>query len=221
MMRGYTPFRILRRFIGQTLERISFRLGTVRTLHQLPVSVSILKSEDEETAFTKVGLALDLISHFAPEKYKALKKDVASIFVSDAIGSLGNYGRRLKSVRLRASYVTDPETTHQAIACCLIHEAQHGRLYRLGFGYDDAVRTRIERICMIAERNFARRLPGCAALVADLEDRLDFDWGPHISDEAIWRSNVEARIKLLKDYNVPGWLVRFAERRTNRRSKKS
>ena len=220
-MLGYTPFRFFRRIIGQSLERISFRLGTVRTLHQLPVSVSVLNSEDEETAFEKVGLGLDLISHFAPERYKALKKDVASIFVSDAIGSLGNYGRALKSVQLQASYVTDPETTHQAIACCLIHEAQHGRLYRLGFGYDDAVRTRIEKICMIAERNFARRLPGCDVLVADLQDRIDFDWEPYFSDEAIWQSNAEARIKLLKDYNVPGWLVRFAERRINRRTRKS
>lgn len=215
-MRGYRPFQSI---IHKLLERTAFRLGTIRTLHQLPVSVSVFRCENEETAFEKVGLALDLIARFTPEKYKSLKQDVVSIYVSDEIGSLGSYWRALKSVKLRASYVTDPETTHQEIACCLIHEAQHGRLHRLGFDHEETVRNRIEKICMTAERNFASKLPGCEALVADLEDRIDFDWGPYISDEAIMQRHNEAKLKLLKRSNTPGWIVRFLEWKINRRTR--
>jgi len=177
-------------------------------------------SEDEKAAFEKVDLALSLIALYAPDKFSSFNKDVSSIYVTADMSHPGSYRRSLKLVRLRTSYVTDPETTHQDVACCLFHEAQHGRLRRWGFGYEEEIRTRIERICMTAERNFARKLPGCEELVECLEDRLETDWAPYLSNEALWRSENEAKLQSLKDFRAPGWIIIIAEWKINRNSMK-
>lgn len=212
-MRVFNPLKYLARLIHSYLGQMLYRMSTKRTLHGIPVAANLLSSQEEkeEEVFEKIDSALELIARFAPKKFRSLRKVVSSIYVTGGFWGIGRYQWKQKLVELNRGYVTDSKTTRQDVACTLIHEAQHGRLHRLGFGYEDAVRTRIERICMTAERNFARKLPGNEALAAQLEERIDFDWEPFLSDEALWRADQEASIEEIKDLSIPDWFIRLAE----------
>lgn len=199
----------MKSLVQKFLRRFLFQIGIKRKIHNLTTSVNITNFEVVDAAFKKIELALNLIAHYSPEKYRALQKDIATIFVVGGFTAFGRYWRELKMVELRESYVTDPMTTPQEIACCLIHEAQHGRIYRLGFSYEKSVRTRVERICMTAERNFARRLPESEALVAYLQNRIEFDWEPYLSSTTNWEAELEAVLNSMKDHGTPSWMMKI------------
>lgn len=56
-----------------------------------------------------------------------------------------------------------PDTTLAAVACTIVHEATHGRLFKLGIPYDAPIRHRIEQVCIKASLLTAQRLPGTEA----------------------------------------------------------
>ena len=68
-----------------------------------------------------------------------------------------------------------PDVRHLSapqVAILLIHEATHARLWRCGFRYDPAERSRIERICVRAELSVLRRIPWPRRCHAHDRDRL-------------------------------------------------
>ena len=222
-MSVFNPIRFVARVFLNSLDRMEYWLATKRTLHGVPVVIGLISSsyQEEDEALEKIDGALKLIAVYAPKNFGSLNKVVSSILVTSGVWAYGLYHPERKIIQLNGDYVTNPETTHQDVACTLIHEAQHGRLYRMGFGYEDAVRTRIERICMTAERNFARNLPDSEALVANLEERLELDWEPYLTDEEMWRSDKAAKMKVIRDFGMPDWIIRLLEwklRRTEQRN---
>ena len=70
------------------------------------------------------------------------------------------------------AFVTAAETSAMQLAQTFVHEGAHARLDRAGFGYAEHMRGRIERICVLQEAAFARRVPGAESLVVDAEERL-------------------------------------------------
>jgi hypothetical protein len=108
-------------------------------------------------------------------------------------------------VELYQEHVLDAQTTPASLACLLIHEAQHARLRRLGFGYDETVRHRIEKLCYRAQRNFARLLPNGDALVAEAETRMEAD-PEFYSNESHRRRDMKA----LRELGCPDWIIKAA-----------
>ena len=99
-------------------------------------------------------------------------------------------------------YAADTDTSSEELALTLVHEGAHARLRRRGFGYDETIRARIERICIHNELAVARRLPDSGHLVEMKKARLaweDKEW----SDETLHREEVEYIRGL-------GWSARFA-----------
>jgi hypothetical protein len=76
---------------------------------------------------------------------------------------------------LQFDYVLSQETSSARLAQTLVHEAMHARLYKMGIAYDEALRARVEHLCVQAEVALAQRLPGGAELVAAATARLNRD----------------------------------------------
>lgn len=187
------------------LRRLLFRFSEKRELHRLPVAVWMLStSKDRALAFDKLDAALRLIERHAPRKLKALQKDLRSILVAGAPSFWGCYIHKLRMIELYFDYVLDDQTPPASIASTLIHEAQHARLWRLGFGYDEPIRARIERLCFRAERNFARLIPEGEASVARAEAWIEANLEPVFSIEGRRQSNLKA----LKKLGAPAWLIK-------------
>lgn len=208
--------RLERRAMGAMFQKLALRFSEKREIKGLPVAVFRLCTREERAeAFEKVEAALALIEGFAPLKLDAMRQDLRSVLVAGDASAWGYYVRKLKMIELFAHYVLDEETTPESIASTLIHEAQHARLWRLGFRYDEPIRGRIERLCFQAERSFARRIPDGAAQFERAEAWMAADPELHFSNDA--RSN--ANLKVLEELGTPAWLVRFMDWVHRRRSR--
>ena len=186
-------------------QRLFFRFGAKRTFHRVKVAVWALStSEEKALAFDKLDSALGLIEKYAPEKSRTLQVDVRSILVAGLPTFRACYIHKLRMAELYHGYVLDVQTTPESLACSLIHEAQHARLYRLGFGYEEPIRGRIERLCFRAERNFARLLPKGGELVAEAEAWMEADPEPVFSDE----SRRRGKLKALEELGCPDWIIK-------------
>ena len=71
---------------------------------------------------------------------------------------------------LEENFVRAENTSAAQIASVIVHEATHARMMRLGFGYEEPKRVRIEHICFGAQQAFARRLPDGEQLVKEVEE---------------------------------------------------
>lgn len=97
----------------------------------------------------------------------------------------------------------------EEIALIIIHEATHARLTRLGIGYDEAIRSRVEAICHRRELSFAKLLDDDQAIhVAGyyLANPIDY------SDEAVDSRNETAMLADARDIGFPLWIVRYVFR---------
>ena len=56
-------------------------------------------------------------------------------------------------------FVVDEGTTPEMIASVIVHEATHARLFRMGIGYEEGRRARVEQVCLRRELAFAAKLP--------------------------------------------------------------
>ena len=130
--------------------------------------------------------------------------DIQSVVVAGAPSAHASYIHELRAVELYDEYVLDAQTTPDSIACTLVHEAQHARLYRLGFGYDKAIGVRIEKLCFRAQRNFARLLPDGEKLVAEAEAWMEAD--PEVFSNEARRGR---ELQALRDLGCPEWFVKI------------
>ena len=73
---------------------------------------------------------------------------------------------------------------------------------------------------MTAERNFAQTLPDCEALVEYLQDRVDFDWEPFLSNKAKRLADFEAQLQSAKDHDMSQWMIRLLEWAVSREARK-
>jgi hypothetical protein len=179
------------------------------------VSVAALKvgDHDQQASLRSVDEALQLISEHDPRCFARLQKHVRSIWV----GPIPNYARGqwiedLRMCMLRDSYVSSDETSVAHVASIIVHESTHAWLEQAGFGYDERVRARVERICIRSQLAFARKHPDGARLIEALEERL-------ARDDAWWS---DARLRntqlgVLEEMGTPGWFRRMIDRMTRNR----
>jgi hypothetical protein len=99
-------------------------------------------------------------------------------------------------------YAVDSDTSSEELALTIVHEGTHARLRRHGFGYDETIRARIERICIRNELAVARRFSDSGDLVEMKERSLAWD-DKEWSDETIDREDAEY-VRAL------GWAARIA-----------
>ena len=104
---------------------------------------------------------------------------------------------------LQENFVRAEDTSISRIASAIIHEAAHARLMRLGFGYEEPKRLRIEHICFDAERAFVRRLPDGEELTKEIDEKQAYYGEYHFSNAG----RREADLEGLHELGVPKCMV--------------
>ena len=165
-----------------------------------------LGKSERTRALEKLEGALKLIENLKRREIEALRSDVCCILVAGNQTFRGQFLDELRMVELHDDYVCAEETTIEGLACTLVHEAQHARLFRLGFDYAPRNRGRIERICFRAERNFAKLLPGGDELVARANEWMQSAAEGHFSP----RARMEANLRALRELGCPEAVIRLA-----------
>jgi hypothetical protein len=85
--------------------------------------------------------------------------------VNNMLISGGDYRRSERSCNIDyekgypATVSMDSDPAHRwyiaRLACTIVHEATHGRIYSFGIPYNKKTRVRIERLCVLQARRFA------------------------------------------------------------------
>jgi hypothetical protein len=161
-----------------------------------------------------MDVALKLIREKVPRRFRELESDVRCILVAGTPAFLGQFVNELRMIELYDAYAINTETTAEKLACTLVHESQHARLFRLGFGYEQDIRGQIERLCFRAERNFAKTLPDGGDLVAQAEWWMEADAKDHFSTEA----RREADFRALRELGCPEMIIRVVRWIGNKRA---
>jgi hypothetical protein len=118
------------------------------TLHGVEVAFFFPVSKIERSlVFQKVEEALGTIEAYAPVRFAALRTDLRQILIRGLPDEVSHYDPERQLCEIFVGWIKSDEGTPEAIASKVVHEAEHARLWRLGFRYTPEVQARIERIC--------------------------------------------------------------------------
>jgi hypothetical protein len=191
------------------LDRLAVRATDKRTIDGLLVVCD--KGAD------KVAKGLKLIRDLDPVRYKRLLNDVERIWVT-TLGPLAQFQSSTSTCEIDERYVLNEGTAPGMIASVIVHEATHARLFRMGIGYEEGRRARVEQVCLRRELAFAAKLPDQTKAGERAEATLDAL--PDFSDEAMaerrYTGIYEALVHLGLPSRIAGAIVSFG-RWLNRR----
>lgn len=158
---------------------------------------------DSEIVFEKVEKALRLVESYDAKRFAQVQRYIKIIFVFGDPTAHGYWHQELQMCELQDEFVRNQNSSIEQIASAIVHEMTHARLMRVGFGYEEPKRLRIEHICMDAERAFARRLPNGEILVKEIQETRAYYKEAHFSDAG----RREADLEGLRTLGVPKWIV--------------
>lgn len=194
------------------VERIELWLSKSRVIDGLWIGSA--QSDDPERALQRVEAALRLIEQSAPLHYRRIKTSLSRISVQLVPLGAGCYLHSLNACLLDERVVARETTTVEWIASAIVHEATHARLENWGIRYDEAVRLRIERICVRRELDFARHLSGVDALQEEISQRLDWcrDDSTFYTDQNMQEEMNQGIAETLRHLGTPEWAIALAFR---------
>ena len=95
----------------------------------------------------------------------------------------------------------------ESVATAIVHEATHARLWHRGIRYDEAVRQRVEGICLRRELALARKLPDGHHVRQWAENTLALPVS-YWTDESARDRSLQGRIEALQHLER-NWLARI------------
>jgi hypothetical protein len=169
---------------------------------------------DSEPGLQRVEAALQLINRCAPLHYRRVKNSLSRIWVTLVPHGAGCYLHSLNACLLDERVVASENTTLEWIASAIVHEATHARIEKRGIRYNEAVRLRIERICIRRELDFVRHLSGVDALQEQITQSLDWcrDGVEYYTDQNMWQGIDQGNADALRYLGAPEWLIAFVFR---------
>ena len=126
--------------------------------------------EKSSPASRRVEEALGLIKTYDRIRYDRLLRDLDRIFIRVLADSIASFNHSLNACQLDPRFIQ--ASRPELIASVIVHEATHARLMRCGIGYDEALRARVERVCVRRERAFGAKLPNGIEERAQIETDL-------------------------------------------------
>jgi hypothetical protein len=213
----------MKRFFRHLPMLLVLRFGRKFNVEGINLVIPMQKRDRVELLRTAMAGALRLIYEVAPKHYARIQKFMPNILILGAHPYAATYNSDLKLCDISMDYAISEGTTVSHIAMTLVHEAAHGYIESRGITYDEPRRAQIERICVLQEVAFARKLPDSADLVAQAESYLSI--GPEYwKKEAFHDRDVEGVKNQLKSGGIPDWvvkrLIRFGEYIRARRMRK-
>lgn len=156
--------------------------------------------------------ALQLIKRHDTLNYSRITRNLDRIWVHLLPSAQAQYDRSLNACALDERYVLNETMTLERIASTIVHEATHARLEGWGIQYLEAMRIRIESICLRRELNFLVKLPDSEPLQDEIVRALDWCASDpdFYSDKNFWWRRQEGEVETLRYLNAPNWLIRWA-----------
>jgi hypothetical protein len=165
--------------------------------------------QGDQRLLDRVEEALALIKRYDRLRYDRLSRDLKRVWVHVLHGIRGSYNEAFAACELDARFVLPETTSPELIAATIVHEATHSRLLRCGIGYEEAVRARVEAVCLRRELAFAAKLPNGAEVKEVAEHALKESDAPGFwSDTQSIQRRDDRIIETLRQLGVPDWLVR-------------
>jgi hypothetical protein len=194
-----------------------FWTSSRRTICGISVGVSFFCDSNElAEAIAKLESALCLVRDYAPVRFAQVQRDLRCIFVMGLPTYYGRYIRSLGMCQLYDRYVLAAGTTPSLLASTIVHEAQHARLARLGFAFEEPRKERIERLCFLASRNLGLRIPDGSDVVQEVDARLNS--GERLAHSEA--SDLRARLAALDKLRIPMWWKTHLRGRMIRRARR-
>jgi len=187
---------------------LTFKIGRRADIQGFQLRALLPSDEEWQLIQGRIREALRLIQSYSPVRFEHFKRDIQRLWVIGLPTARGSYVHDHAMCVLDFDYVTGAHTQVEELALTLVHEGTHARLRRRGFGYEEAIRGRIERICTRSELTLARRLPNGAALLVPREDRLKWD-DSEWNNETRRRDELEALKELGWSGNLAYWITKF------------
>jgi hypothetical protein len=203
------------------VERVLLWISSCKVIDGLWVGTEA----DAERVLPRVELALGLIKTHDRGRYDRMGRDLERIWVRLLTSGAAQFSPRLWACMLDERFVVADSTDTAQLAAVIVHEATHARLWRCGFGYDEAERQRIEAICLRRELAFARTLPEGQTVRESAEGALAISpsyWTDAASDDRHIAGSVEALRHLGWGWATPTLLairkliLAFRKRRANK-----
>lgn len=192
--------------IARLLSRSMVWGGKKRVILGIPVTVQDIDGK-EDVAFDVLEKALRLLEDHAPTELGRVRRAFSRIIVSEVPLFRAAYAHTHRWCIVNWD-PKKPALSPSQVAALLSHEATHDRLGRLGFGYRQAERVRVERACSRAAMRLSRRLPGRDAGVAVSREHLHWISPDGLSDSR----RREAGLEALKEQGVPRWVLKVLDR---------
>lgn len=189
---------------------VQFRLGKVRSDNGgLSVGVAADTNAKRRRAAQKINDALLILGKLAPCALSRARGDMAGI-LSAGLGGNGEIGRWERGPRLCVldlQHVLDESP--EEIAATIVHEATHARIMKMGIGYGERIRRRVEMVCNRAMIRLAKKMPSSRereAIVCGCREAMELPWA-HWSDEKRALGAVSARrgIRRLQQEEDRAW----------------
>jgi hypothetical protein len=189
--------------IGRLLERILLHFSTSTTVDGLWIGA--FEGKKDAALLRRVSDALLLIKIHDPLRYKRVLKELDRIWVRLQPSSVACFVAHRKSCDIDPRYVLS--YTPEQLAPVIVHEATHGVLIRRHIGYDEALRERVEKVCVRQELAFARKLPHAEAVQETVERALAYPlemW----TDSSFKDRYREGMLTMARHIGIPVWLMR-------------
>jgi hypothetical protein len=180
-----------------------FRGAEKKTICNIVVGTVAYKADHQTIIFDRMEKALRLIESYDGKRFAQIQRYIKSIFICGDPTAHGYWHQELQMCELQEEFVRNENTSVAQVGSAIVHEVTHARLMRLGFGYEEPKRLRIERICLSAERAFALRLPDGEELVKAVEEAQAYYSEGHFSNAG----RREADLEGLRMLGVPKWIV--------------
>ena len=180
-----------------------FRGADKKTIFNIVVGTVAYKADHQTIIFDRVEKALRLIQSYDAKRFAQIQRYIKTIFIFGDPTARGYWHQDLQMCELQEDFVRAEDTSSAKIASVIVHEMTHARLMRLGFGYEEPKRLRIEHICFGAQQAFARRLPDGEELVKEVEETQAYYGEAHFSDAG----RCEADLEGLRVLGVPKWII--------------
>ena len=191
--------------IARVLSRSMVWGGKKRVLLGIPVTIQDIDGQ-ENVAFDVLERALGLLEKHAPSELGRIRRAFSRIIVTEMPLFRAAYADTHRWCIVNWD-PKKPALSPSEVGALLSHEATHYRLGRLGFGYRQAERVRVERACSRAAMRLSRHLPGRYAGEAVSREHLHWISPDGLSDAR----QREAGLAALKKQGVPGWVLKVLE----------
>jgi len=195
-------------------ERLVMRISYHRHFEDLWIGVLGGKSDDH--LLRRLEAALVLIRQHDPVRYKRICRDIDRIWICPLPGPLGSFQPALRRCNLEFRFVGS--SSPEVIASTIVHEATHAHPCLRKIGYPEALRYRIEQICMRQELAFASRLPDGGEAREQVERNLTrppSSW----SDAALGTWYLSEELAMARHFGVPDWIIKSSRAIRNARQR--